>query len=539
MHQALYRKWRPTTFTEVCGQEHVTSILKYEVGHGLVSHAYLFCGSRGTGKTSCAKILAKAVNCESPSDGNPCGICPSCRAIADGRTTDVLEMDAASNNRVDDIRTILDEVMFTPGSLKYRVYIIDEVHMLSQSAFNALLKTLEEPPAHVIFILATTEIQKLPATIISRCQRFDFRRLPTAVLTARLKQISEAENIDLDNDAALILARLAEGGMRDAISLLELCSAGGGKVDAARVAAASGWSGRMRTSAFFRAIAGRDVKKLFEMIAETDSSAGDITVFWQELIAYYRDLMVMKTAGPAQAASYLDLTDSERETLEADAALLTREAISYQCRKLNETLTLMQRPGVSRRVQAELAAIRLCDVRLDSSPEAILSRIAALENKSFTVASPSPVETRQVPETAGERNAKKKEKAPAASAPEQPETQKTAGNPEKPAAPSRMRNWPDVLDILRPASPGVAALLASSAAYVGSEGGRTAVTIRYKTEVTRMLASAPETLEKLCAALSTVTGANILPANVSFEPGVPEDDKPSDELLDEIGRLVN
>ena len=184
MHQALYRKWRPRRFDEVCGQEHVTDILRYETANGLISHAYLFCGSRGTGKTTCAKILAKAVNCENPQNGNPCCECAACRSIADGSASDVLEMDAASNNRVDDIRTILDEVIYTPGILKYRVYIIDEVHMLSVSAFNALLKTLEEPPAHVIFILATTELQKLPATVISRCQRFDFRRIGTQVLTA-------------------------------------------------------------------------------------------------------------------------------------------------------------------------------------------------------------------------------------------------------------------------------------------------------------------------------------------------------------------
>ena len=200
-HLALYRKWRPRTFDEVCGQEHITSVLKYETAMSKLCHAYLFCGSRGTGKTSCAKILAKAVNCLSPRDGNPCGQCAACRAIDGGITTDVLEMDAASNNGVENIRDIRDEVNFAPSDLKYRVYIIDEVHMLSASAFNALLKTLEEPPAHVIFILATTELQKLPSTIISRCQRFDFRRLSSRTISDRLLYIAKEEGISINNKA--------------------------------------------------------------------------------------------------------------------------------------------------------------------------------------------------------------------------------------------------------------------------------------------------------------------------------------------------
>ena len=261
MHQALYRKWRPRRFDEVCGQEHVTDILRYETANGLISHAYLFCGSRGTGKTTCAKILAKAVNCENPQNGNPCCECAACRSIADGSASDVLEMDAASNNRVDDIRTILDEVIYTPGILKYRVYIIDEVHMLSVSAFNALLKTLEEPPAHVIFILATTELQKLPATVISRCQRFDFRRIGTQVLTSRLKFIAKEENIGLDDDAALIIARFAQGGMRDAISLFELCAAGG-RVTAERVYEAVGIGGRERLSDCYINTSGNQSRKV-------------------------------------------------------------------------------------------------------------------------------------------------------------------------------------------------------------------------------------------------------------------------------------
>ena len=294
MHQALYRKWRPQTFDDVCGQEHITSILKHEIEHGALSHAYLFCGSRGTGKTTCAKILAKAVNCEHPVSGSPCGECASCRAIGSGAATDVLEMDAASNNGVENIRDIRDEVVYAPNALKYRVYIIDEVHMLSGSAFNALLKTLEEPPAHVVFILATTELHKLPATIISRCQRFDFRRIATPVLRDRLLYIAKEESIVLEHDAATLLGKLAQGGMRDAISLLELCAGAHSAITPALVNETVGLTGREALLSTVRAIADKDYDALYSRIAEVVQSSMDIGVFWQDLISVYRDMLVVK-----------------------------------------------------------------------------------------------------------------------------------------------------------------------------------------------------------------------------------------------------
>ena len=265
MHQALYRKWRPQTFDDVCGQEHITSILKYEASKGNFNHAYLFCGSRGTGKTTCAKILAKVINCENPKDGNPCGECAACRSIDDGSATDVLEMDAASNNSVESIRDLRDEVVYPPTNLKYRVYIVDEVHMLSDSAFNALLKTLEEPPSYVVFILATTELHELPATIISRCQRFEFRRMPVEVLTARLEKIAAAENIDIEKGALQILAKQAQGGMRDAISLLDLCSGGsrGKRIDEDAVNDIVGISGRATLERLVNAIADKNFDVIF------------------------------------------------------------------------------------------------------------------------------------------------------------------------------------------------------------------------------------------------------------------------------------
>ncbi|MBO5270261.1 MAG: DNA polymerase III subunit gamma/tau, partial [Clostridia bacterium] len=296
MHQALYRKWRPQTFEDVYGQDHITKVLKYEAEHGLFSHAYLFCGSRGTGKTTCAKILAKVVNCEHPVNGSPCGECESCKLIENSAVTDILEMDAASNNSVENIRDIRDEVVYTPTSLKYRVYIIDEVHMLSGSAFNALLKTLEEPPAHVIFILATTELHKLPSTIISRCQRFDFRRIAIPDLMKRILQIAEAEKIEIEQDAAFLIAKMAQGGMRDSISLLELCAGSHERITVDLVNEAVGSTGRSAMIRVLNAVAGQDYETILAEIHKVVQSSGDIRVFWQDLISLYRDLLVVRTS---------------------------------------------------------------------------------------------------------------------------------------------------------------------------------------------------------------------------------------------------
>ena len=378
MHQALYRKWRPRSFDEVHGQEHITSILKYEVANSKLSHAYLFCGSRGTGKTSCAKILAKAVNCLSPKDGSPCGECEACRSIDSGATTDVIEMDAASNNGVDNIRDIRDEVVYSPSNLKYRVYIIDEVHMLSGSAFNALLKTLEEPPEHVVFILATTELHKLPSTIISRCQRFDFRRISTEVLKNHLLRVAKAEGIELEESAANLLAKQAQGGMRDAISLLDLCAGSREKIDDELVNQTVGKIGRESVVRVVRAILARDYEVIFTAIDEIFCSSRDIMVFWQDLISVYRDLLVIKTS--RNASAYLDLTDSEAQELGALAAEFTVEKLSYHCTMLQENAAQMSGANAVRRIAAELALVKMCDERLNTSPEAMLSRISEIES---------------------------------------------------------------------------------------------------------------------------------------------------------------
>ena len=341
MYQALYRKYRPAVFSDVCGQEHITSVLRYETENGRISHAYLFCGSRGTGKTTCAKILAKAVNCENPKNGEPCGVCDACRAIDAGNAPDVLEMDAASNNGVDYIRDIRDTVAYTPAMLKKRVYIIDEVHMLSTSAFNALLKTLEEPPEYVVFILATTELHKLPSTIISRCQRFDFRRIPLSVLSDRLAYIAGEENIRLDAAAAQQIAKQAQGGMRDAISLFELCSGGGADVTQERVEEILGLSSYdfLRTVAL--SLAKGDMQSLFGMIDSVCTSSKDLAVFWQELTSFYRDMMVDKYC--ADTSAYLDLTEQETQILREVSAQFSIRLLMYHCGILDSAMADMQR----------------------------------------------------------------------------------------------------------------------------------------------------------------------------------------------------
>lgn len=378
MYQALYRKWRPHTFDDVYGQEHITSILKYETDNNKFSHAYLFCGSRGTGKTTCAKILAKAVNCESPVNGSPCNCCTSCKAIDAGVATDVLEMDAASNNGVDNIRDIRDEVVYTPSALKYRVYIVDEVHMLSGSAFNALLKTLEEPPSHAVFILATTELHKLPSTIISRCQRYDFRRITTETLVERLELISNSEGFAYDKDALRIIAKMAQGGMRDAISLLELCAGSRERITPELVNKTLGVGGRENTENTVRAIAVGNFDAIFSAVDTVVRSSKDISVFWQDLISFYRDMLVIKTTTAAQ--SYLDLTENELERLKKTAELFTKETLLYHCRVLDDTLYAMQKAGFAKRTVAEMALVKMCDTSLEVTTDAILSRLSKLEN---------------------------------------------------------------------------------------------------------------------------------------------------------------
>ena len=378
MHQALYRKYRPAIFDDVYGQEHITSILRFEAMRGSVSHAYLFSGSRGTGKTTCAKILAKSVNCLNPKDGNPCNECENCRAIDQGTTTDVIEMDAATNTGVDYIRDLRENVMYTPAMLKKRVYIIDEAHMLSDSAFNALLKTIEEPPEHVLYIFATTEQHKIPATIISRCQRFEFRRIAMKSLVERLMYIAKKEGIDLTEDGASLIAKTAQGGMRDAISLMELCAGSHKTITSQLVNEILGTSSYDKMCQVAKNIAEKNYAKLFEVINEVVTSSKDILVFFADLTSFYRDMMVQKSN---VAEEYLELLPQESKMLSETASLFNVATLIYHATLLDEAYTNMMRNPSGKRLCAEITLIKMCDPKLSDSSEAILSRLSTLEDK--------------------------------------------------------------------------------------------------------------------------------------------------------------
>ena len=378
MHQALYRKYRPAVFDDVYGQEHITSILRYEAIHGSVSHAYLFSGSRGTGKTTCAKILAKSVNCLNPQDGNPCNECENCKAIDNGTTTDVIEMDAATNTGVDYIRDLRENVMYTPAMLKKRVYIIDEAHMLSDSAFNALLKTIEEPPEHVLYIFATTEQHKIPATIISRCQRFEFRRISLKSLVERLIYIAKNENIELTEDGAALIAKTAQGGMRDAISLMELCAGSHKAITAKLVNEILGTSSYDKMCEVAKNIAEKNYGKLFEAINEVVTSSKDILVFFSDLTSFYRDMMVQKSN---VAGNYLELLQSESDILNTASSMFNMATLLYHATLLDEAYSNMLRNPANKRLIAEITLMKMCDPKLSESNDAILSRLSKLEDR--------------------------------------------------------------------------------------------------------------------------------------------------------------
>ena len=378
-YQALYRKYRPQTFDDVSGQAAVTQTLKTQLMSGKMSHAYLFTGSRGTGKTSCAKILAKAVNCLHPDNGNPCNACEACRAIDSGSCMDVLEIDAASNTGVDNVRDLRDDAIYTPSQVKMRVYIIDEVHMLSISAFNALLKIIEEPPEHLLFILATTELHKVPATILSRCQRFSFRRISQEDIAARLQYVAYQENIDLDDSAARVLARLADGGMRDGLSLLDQCaSATTGELTAERVYACLGIAGEQKCGELMGYIAAHDTRKALELFNRLYAEGKDLGALLDELACLTRDLLVLKTAGNA-GITMLSGVASDQETLALGKAFGSGELVRMM-ERIQQTVAAFTRSS-SRRMDAELCLVELCQPELNTDVSALNARLTRLEEQ--------------------------------------------------------------------------------------------------------------------------------------------------------------
>lgn len=376
MYQVLYRKYRPKNFSDVYGQDHVISTLKNEIKEDRISHAYLFTGSRGTGKTTCAKILAKAVNCENSDNGEPCNECEVCRGLDGGTIYDVVEIDAASNNGVDNIRDLREEANYTPSRGRYRVYIIDEVHMLSTGAFNALLKTLEEPPAHVIFILATTEVHKLPATILSRCQRFDFKRIQPETMAVRLNEVAELEGMSLDPDAAVLIARIADGALRDGLSILDQCGSRSKNIDSALVSQVAGLAGREVLYRLTDCVSRKNSSAAMEIIAELYQNSYDMERLCVEMINHFRNFLIVKTV--KKSRELIVCTDDEYNSTVESAKQFTLENVIFGLDLFQNTLTSIK-AGANSRIEMEMSFIKLCEPKLDVSQDALLERISQLE----------------------------------------------------------------------------------------------------------------------------------------------------------------
>lgn len=477
MYRVLYRKWRPTVFTDVSGQEHITSTLQNEVSSGRLNHAYLFTGSRGTGKTTCAKILAKAVNCLNPQNGNPCGECEICKGIDDGSILDIVEMDAASNRKIDDIRQIIDEVQFKPTKCKYRVYIVDEVHMLTQEAFNALLKTLEEPPEHVIFILATTEVHKLPQTIRSRCQRFDFHRIPPRAIADRVEYVVSQENAEITDSAALMLASVADGALRDALSLLDSCLAVSSYIDEKVVRNAAGLVNNSYLFELATAIINKNPSKSLEIVGRLYSESKDMARLCDELVEHFRALMLIKTI--KNPRDILIMSDDEFEQAVTQSDYLSLADIVFYMDVLSKAYQRMGK-GTGDRTELEMALVKLSASELDGTIEALTARVTALEKavkRGITVNYAQPPQQSQGVQTEQPQQAVAKQETvedPFA----QPETEHKKAPEVKPVVQRASVNldelydnavpftrWVEVVNSLKSVSRSIAAAFAGSTAY--------------------------------------------------------------------------
>lgn len=526
MYQALYRKYRPRTFEEVVGQDHITQTLLRQVAEGTLSHAYLFTGTRGTGKTTCAKILAKAVNCRDPHDGDPCNKCDACVGLDNGAILDVVELDAASNNGVDYIRALREEAVYTPGSVKKRVYIIDEVHMLSASSFNALLKIMEEPPEHLMFILATTELHKVPATIKSRCQQFAFKRILPGDIEGRLTWVAQQENIDLTPGGAALLARLAEGGMRDALSLLDQCRAGSGPIDEEAVIRALGMMGNVETAKLLGSLAAGDTAAALHGLGRLYGAGKDVKTLLGELSALCRDLLIRKTA-PQVAASLLT-GGYDDATLRGLSEQLTAPRLIQMLTVLQET---MSRLAVSSdpRTDAELCFIRLSDESLDGSELGLSARVARLETM---MAYPTPVPAKPAAQPTPSPTPAKQSAPPAkpmeeeapppwdtepppapeeAPAVEEPPAEALVAAPAAvtPGAAADSGFWPALLPGLKPLlSPAVWPFVSNPAMTTGVLSGDI-LTLEAKVSVTKAMIDKPEVLDVIAQAASARLGREL------------------------------
>ena len=523
MYKVLYRKYRPQFFADVVGQPQVTVTLKNELMRGRIAHAYLFTGSRGTGKTTCAKILARAVNCLHPKDGDPCGECEVCRGLEEGSILDVVEIDAASNNGVDSIRSLIEESNFTPTTAKYRVYIIDEVHMLSIAAFNALLKTLEEPPPHVIFILATTEVHKLLPTILSRCQRFDFRRIAPEDIAQRLEDVASQEEAQLDQDAALLIARIADGALRDALSLLDQCLGRDRHVTLEVVNQTAGVAARDYLASLAQDIVEQNPAHALEAIDGLHRESKDMNRLCEEMADYFRGLMLIKTM--KDASKLVLCSPQELELMTSQALSMSLSTILHGLDTFEETLHKMR--YANQRAELEMAFVKLCSPQLDTSPEALLRRLEALENGAPRVVpapatetpSPEPQAKQAPPEAAPPQETPSREETvpqedpfrekvpsppPAQESQPAPKPRKKAPAVDVAAlskGAQRFRDWPEILQRIRGDTKSVAMAFAGSSAYVNGD-----YMLIQAPELAFELLKRPEQRDRMREAIRQVTG---------------------------------
>ncbi len=528
-YKALYRKYRPSTFSEVVGQEHITETLKSELKTGKIFHAYLFVGTRGTGKTSCAKILAKAVNCLNLANGDPCCECESCKSIKSENAIDIIEIDAASNNSVDNMRELREQVNFTPADAKYRVYIIDEVHMLTISAFNALLKTLEEPPAHVIFILATTEVHKLPSTILSRCQRFDFKRIDSEKIAERIKYIADNEGFTVTDNAAKMIAAIADGGMRDALSTLDLCVSASNSIDEETVAKTCGMAGNeyLINLAYF--IKYQDTEKALILVDELYNSSVDMLRLLNELIQHYRNLMIIKTVKGSD--KLIVCSAAHLEALKEQANDYDIKDIVLCLRYLQDTLIKMQ--NGNRRSEMELLLIKMCTPALVTDLESLERRVALLEKGNITV----------------NNNIAPPAEAPVIRKKAEPETEKEAPKTiEEDIQPVEEKNesnsgtgqldsetWADILSELSKSAPLLSGILANSKAYI--EGELCLIESANSQFAELMNAANGLYREKLRKAVETITGRSYRLGPYRKKQVVTNTDDPLDVLRNKLKDL--
>ena len=546
MYQALYRKWRPRTFDDVVGQSHITDTLKRQVDSGRLSHAYLFTGTRGTGKTTCAKILSRAVNCEHPVQGNPCNACPACLGIESGSILDVLELDAASNNGVDQVRALRDEAVYTPAAVRKRVYIVDEVHMLSTPAFNALLKILEEPPEHLLFILATTELHKVPATIKSRCQQFAFKRILPGDIARRLSYVAQQEGLELTSEGAALLARLADGGLRDALSLLDQCSGARGTIDEHRVLDTLGLAGNLETARLMELLADGNAAHSLEVLGRLYDAGKDVGAVLSEISCLTRDLLLRRTA--PQGSSALLTGGFDETTMRTLGERFTAPRLMQMLSLLQQTCADLGQ-SANRRTDAELCLIRLCDVSLDDSIPGLSARLARLEQlMSGAAPCPPPSAPRPRPapvaedlppwDTEPSAPPPQPKKAPAPPPPAPPKADKPVSQPVS-AAPADSGFWPEFSAGLRGIVPPSAHPYLTNPAMVTGTWKDGVLTLWVQDEFTKAMLNKAAVTEAVARAASTRFAQ---PTRVVFSIGKPPaqpsaptpQPPPQEDALDEL-----